>query len=388
MSGRSRRKSQLLTIALAINLAPRKLGSLEDWLLSFAREAARRGHRLTIFGNEPVHPTIRRELDLVKTDWATLDELTQRPFAAVRRLARDFDVLHLNLFAPRAAVAWLAYAAWPARVVFVDHFSDDQSVTAKHRALVRKLLDVLVSTRIASYVGVSDYVRDRARSRFGRSGELVETIHGGVDAERFAPAERPSPRPHVNVICVANLIPEKGVDVLLRSVARIDDPRLRLTVVGDGPEDKALRRLALELDLGGRVTFSGLRDDVDRLLRTADIFVHPAVWQEAFGLTVTEAMSSGCAVVASRVGALPELIVDGENGLLVPPGDVDALVAALRRLIGDPTYRAVLTRNARVRVTERFRIETSVARHLDRCEDLAVVRPNFWRMVPRRPRQG
>lgn len=159
--------------------------------------------------------------------------------------------------------------------------------------------------------------------------------------------------------------------VLLRAVARVAHPGLHLTVVGDGPEENALKRLAAELAIEEQVTFSGLRDDVDLLLRATDIVVHPALWHEAFGLTIAEGMSCGCAVVASRVGAVPELISDGETGILVPPGDVDALAASLKRLIGDSSLRALLGGNARTRVSERFRLERSVASHLDRCEAVA-----------------
>jgi glycosyltransferase involved in cell wall biosynthesis len=254
--------------------------------------------------------------------------------------------------------------------VFVDHFSDRGAVPTPVRAGVRRALDALAAARIANIVGVSNFVRDRARARFGKRAGFVETIYGGVDVARFA-RRREAIGAGVALACVANLIPEKGLDVLLRAMARLADRRLRLTIAGDGPEAGPLKRVAADLGLSDQVLFCGLRDDIDRLLLETDIFVHPALWQEAFGLTVAEAMASECAVVASRVGALPELIVHDESGLLVPPGDVEALTSAMRRLIADPDLRSVLGRNARVRVAERFRIEESIRRHLDLCEAAA-----------------
>jgi starch synthase len=107
----------------------------------------------------------------------------------------------------------------------------------------------------------------------------------------------------------------------------------------------------------------------------ADIFVHPAIWQEAFGLTITEAMASGCATVASRVGGIPEIIDDGVSGLLFPAGDVEALATALRLLLTDPVRRHRLGEAGRDRVRERFTLEGSVLGQLDWIERLGAPPP-------------
>jgi hypothetical protein len=184
-----------LRIALAVNIAPRKIGSLEDWLLAFARGAADRRHSLTVFGEQPVHPLVLRGLTTFNASWATLGELTQRPLAGIRRLARDFDVFHLNMFGTRDAVPLMGYAAWPIRVLFVDHFSGESATNSP--SAVRKALDTLISTRIAGYIGVSNYVRDRARVRFGQAADFAETIHGGIDVDRFTPPLDPRSGPAV-----------------------------------------------------------------------------------------------------------------------------------------------------------------------------------------------
>lgn len=353
-------------------MAPRKLGSLEDWILGLAHEAHRRGHELTVFGHDPIHTVVREGLQATNARWCTVSDLTDRPLAGIRRLACDFDVIHMNLFAPRDRPTLLAYAAVPARVVFVDHFSAPDVNRSRYRVAGRKLLDWLVARRIAAYIGVSDYVRERARIRFGKHLDCADTIYDGVDVRRFGFVDGRPTRASLTIICVAHLIRDKGVDVLLRALARLDDPRLHLSIVGDGPEHQALEALASELGVRERVMFHGLRDDVDRLLQTADIFVHPARWHEAFGLGVAEAMGTGCPVVASKTGAMSELVEDGVSGLLVPPDDARALADALARLVADPRYRAELARRARQRVVERFRIEDSVRRHIDRCEQIAA----------------
>ena len=125
--------------------------------------------------------------------------------------------------------------------------------------------------------------------------------------------------------------------------------------------------LASELGVAERTRFLGLRSDLSAVLQDADIFVHPAVWQEAFGLAIAEAMATGCPVVGSNVGAVPELVVDGVTGLLVPPGDSHAIAGALEQLAMDPELRNRLGQAARTRAEQIFDLEKCVEQHLEWC---------------------
>jgi glycosyltransferase involved in cell wall biosynthesis len=219
---------------------------------------------------------------------------------------------------------------------------------------------------------VSDYARTRTARQLGIDESRTVTIYNGVDLDRFVPAPHRSAGGPPTILVVAHLIREKGVDVLLRAVARLDHRSARLLVVGDGPELPQLRALATTLGIEDRTEFAGLRDDVPSCLQKADIFVHPAIWAEAFGWTIAEAMASRCAVIASRTGGIPELIVDGETGMLVEPGDPEAIGSALTRLLESPELRARLGEGARRRVEERFSLKGCAARHVDWCERVAM----------------
>jgi glycosyltransferase involved in cell wall biosynthesis len=107
---------------------------------------------------------------------------------------------------------------------------------------------------------------------------------------------------------------------------------------------------------------------VDALLHRADVFVHPATWEEAFGLTLVEAMASARPVIASRVGGIPEIVEDGVSGRLVTPGDPVALRAALDELVSSPELRERLAKHGRARVVERFSMDRCVRAHLDFLE--------------------
>ena len=143
------------------------------------------------------------------------------------------------------------------------------------------------------------------------------------------------------LVFAGRLGPQKDVATLLEAL--VDVPEVTLVVAGGGPERPALERRADELGLDGRVRFVGSvpRDTVLRLFRAADASVLPSAW-ENFPHTVVEALAVGCPVIATAVGGVPEVVVDGENGLLVAPRDASALAAAVRRFFADTELRARL----------------------------------------------
>lgn len=163
---------------------------------------------------------------------------------------------------------------------------------------------------------------------------------------------------------VAGFRPVKGHDVLLRAAAELATgaPRLRIVLVGSGPLEEALVRLAGELGLADRVVFAGRRRDVHDILPAFDLKCLPSRF-EAYPLAVMEAMAAGLPVVACDRGGLPEMVSDGEEGLLFRAGDHLALAACLRRLLCDPALRARMGAAARRRAEREFDIRTTVVRY-------------------------
>ncbi|MGW8268725.1 MAG: glycosyltransferase family 4 protein, partial [Longimicrobiales bacterium] len=362
-----------IRIAYLANFAPAKLGTGETRLISLAREARERGHHLTIFCHEPVHPGVRDDLARAGASVESLEELSRRFFTGIRRFAREFDVIQLNLIPPRGRLALMAYAAWPSVVLFLDHVSGPPgSRNAQRRPLPLRILDRATMFRVHQVAGVSDYVRRRARDRFHLREERSLTLYGGVDPGRFSP-DAPIHREGgpLRICTVAALIPEKGVGTLLEAVSRLTVKDWTLSVAGEGPEEEGLRALARELGIAEKVSFLGSRDDVPALLEGSDVFVHPAIWEEALGYTVLEGLAAGCAVVASRVGGIPEVVRDGVDGILVPPGDPPALAEALETLAGSPDLRRRLGSSGRARVLDRFTVERNLSRNLDWLEAAA-----------------
>jgi len=207
----------------------------------------------------------------------------------------------------------------------------------------------------------------------------VSLVYHGLDLERFAsPPGAPSvrdgcdPGAPVRLLTVGRAVEKKGHEVLLRALAELPaDCAWTLDQVGGGPLLPALRRRARELGLEARVRFRGAlsQDELLDLYRETDLFVlasRVAADGDRDGLpnVLMEAQSQGLACLASRVSAIPELIRDGDTGVLVPPGDAAALARALHALVQDPGRRQRLGRCAESRVREHFGMQAGVQRLL------------------------
>lgn len=154
------------------------------------------------------------------------------------------------------------------------------------------------------------------------------------------PASEVAGEPAGDILFVGRLVRAKGLAVLLRAAAGLEGRSV--VVAGDGPERQSLEALAVEL--GVDVRFLGWVDESRRaaLLRGCRVFAMPSLWEEPFGIAGVEALGAGLPVVASRVGGIPSWLDDGHGGLLVEPGDVDALRSALRRVLEEPHLAATL----------------------------------------------
>ena len=196
-------------------------------------------------------------------------------------------------------------------------------------------------------------------------GKPVTVIPYGVDLERFSPRPRTDRGAgRATIGAASRLSPEKGFEYLLRAVAVLRDRGMELDVVlaGDGPSRAALERLADELALRECVEFLGeiAHDDVPAVLQRLDIFAMPSTW-EGFGVSALEASAMELPVVASNIHGIPDVVLDGETGLLLPPADVGALADAIARLAGDAAMRRAMGIAGRAYVVHEYRWEDNAA---------------------------
>jgi glycosyltransferase involved in cell wall biosynthesis len=296
------------------------------------------------------------------------------------RLRRDWaqdppDLVHAHFW--MSGVAALD-AARPAGIPVVQTFHALGVVKRRHQRdadtspgcredLERRIM--LEADRVVATA--SDEVFELVRQ--GADRHRISIVPCGVDTGRFTPDGPSAPRgDRHRVVTVARLVPRKGVDDVIRAVARLDGVEL---LVAGGPEAASLeadpeagrlRELARDLGCADRVTLLGgvPREDVPALLRSADAVVC-VPWYEPFGIVPLEAMACGVPVVAASVGGLVDSVVHGSTGLHVPPRDPAALAAALRDLLADPARRAALGAAGVRRARSRFCWDRVAAGTLD-----------------------
>jgi colanic acid/amylovoran biosynthesis glycosyltransferase len=216
---------------------------------------------------------------------------------------------------------------------------------------------------------VSDYARSQLLSIVdGDVRGRLPTVHCGVDIERFSPRDPAPVEGPFSVLTVAQLARRKGIDVLLDAVAllRERDVPVEAVIVGDGDERRSLEARARRLGLDDAVTFAGAvgQDRIPDYYARASVFCLPS-FAEGIPIVLMEAMARELPVVATAIMGVPELVVHGRNGLLVPPARADELAAALEELARDPALREQLGREARERVAEAFELRSSVRGLLD-----------------------
>jgi polysaccharide pyruvyl transferase CsaB len=213
--------------------------------------------------------------------------------------------------------------------------------------------------RIDYLIGVTDATACMLTER-GFAPDRVFTIHNGIEITPDAPIRASADaQVPVTIGIAARLNPVKDVAALIRAFAKLSDLNVRLRVAGDGEEMDALKSLAAELNVSGRVEFLGWVSDMDGFYSTLNINALCSI-SETFPYALLEGVKAGLATVSSRVGGVAQMIDDGVNGFLFDAGDVDALSAALRRYVMDAELRAVHGSKLREKVAERFSLNAMV----------------------------
>ena len=224
------------------------------------------------------------------------------------------------------------------------------------------LIERLLSARSACVVASAESVKAAYVRQLGISADNVRVVYNAVNWDRLNATQTPDevrqslgiPRDRLVVGVVATLQDKKGHRVLIDAVAETPGlERVWLMLVGDGPERRPLEDYVAARGIAERVTFCGTRRDLGNVLPAMDVFALPSLW-EGLPLALILAMGAERPVVATRLAGIPEVVTNGDTGLLVEPGNVQQLGAALARVCTDPALRARLGARARAAVRDRF----------------------------------
>jgi L-malate glycosyltransferase len=341
-----------------------------------ATSLARRGHGVHVFSDAPPGRLARGDAGVVfhRVEAPAYPQLghdlyTLALASKIIDVARvdGLDVVHAHYALPHAISAELARqvraAEDPRRapcVVTTLHGTDTTLVGIDPTFLPLTRFAVLGSDAVTV---PSTWLAETTRRNLDLPATLpLDVVPNFVDTVRFAPAPRLADAPPV-FVHVSNFRPLKRTGDVVRVFARVRAARpARLRLVGDGPDRAAALALAHELGVAADVDFLGEREDLPALIADATAFLLPSE-TESFGLAALEALSSGVPVIASRVGGLPEVVRDGEDGFLHAVGDRDAMAASALRLLDEPALRARLGAAGRARALAQFRTEPAVDRY-------------------------
>jgi glycosyltransferase involved in cell wall biosynthesis len=246
----------------------------------------------------------------------------------------------------------------------------------------------------------TDYSRDLLRQRCPNSAAKIHRVYNGIDLERFPAPRDETARPAVapyhlpRIVTVGRLVPFKGFDDLIDACAELARRRIDFVcdIIGDGPLRETLQAKIEQLDLSSRVNLLGSLSQgaVLEKLQAADIFALASTTDaqgatDVFPTVILEAMASARPVVSTRLAGIPELVVDGETGLLAPPDDSEALAHALEQLLRDPELRLRFGHSGRARIEQDFQIEQTVAPLMEMLERSCSRRPAGDVSVSRSP---
>jgi glycosyltransferase involved in cell wall biosynthesis len=251
--------------------------------------------------------------------------------------------------------AGLAARLVGAKVVHTEH--EFYSLGNRRSQILLRILSTMADVVTAVCDPVAAFLRDQV----GIPAHKIMTIRNGIDISSFhgaTPIDRAVwgwSNKDVVVGCVARLEPEKGIAFLLEAfrLVLMHQPNAKLLIAGDGGEQEQLRSTAKCLGLDGSVQFLGIRRDVPEVLATCDVIALPSL-QEGLPMALLEAMAAGKAVVATKVGTIPEVIRDGRSGVLVPPANAASLAESLSVLIGDQSKRQEMGSEASRVVEEHY----------------------------------
>jgi L-malate glycosyltransferase len=336
----------------------------QEQLLSLMGGMKRRGHNICLAAPAKA-PLTQRAQELAVRTWDFSQQSELSPWAP-RRLRQilskqRFDVIHFNT--PRAIIA----GSLAARRTGVKSISSRRVNFPLKSFLSRFKYNWLQD----GIVTVSDTIRETLLLG-GVSPELVTVIYEGVDLEWIDNQKPPAERlgnGNLVVGTVAHFSPEKGHATLLRAVAGLNSHFTNVTylLVGDGELRGSLGEMSQSLGIADRVHFTGFRSDCEALTKQFDIFCLPSR-SEGLSSAILTAMANRLPVVATKVGGIPELVLDGQTGLLVQPDQPEQLASALSHLLDSADLRRRFGREGRRRIEERF----TLSRKLDETEKFYV----------------
>lgn len=341
---------------------------------NLALSMAKRGHEINVFTTSiDFGDAVERYKDISIYRYGTKFRIASGNFSFnlfLKPIRHKVDVIHIHVGNPIADLAGYMYAKKKKNTPFIITYHGDaeEGIGGFIRNTNVSLYNKYVFDKVLSYADViispSESFIDESRF-LGEYRNKIVIIPNGININDFdlllskedCKEKIGLPIDENVILSVGNLSPIKGPDVLVRAMPKIikSIPNAKLIFVGAGILKEELEELSKNLDMEKHVKFAGFIGNTFKkalYYRLADVFVLPSTKIESFGIVNLEAMASRTPIVASKLGAIPDVVKDGENGLLVPPGDPEKLADAIIYLLENEEVRNKMSKNARRKVAD------------------------------------
>lgn len=347
---------------------------------ALAHELVARGHKVIIFA-----PHRKLELARHKGNPAVFIWPSERPtklrdawffYKLVRQFQPDCVVGSYAAVNIMVLVGWLARV--PQRVAWYHTLSTQINLdgqASKWRLKLLRLRKKLVYHFSTHIVPVSQAASEDVELVYCQPKQKLRMFHNAVADPSMPAGSSGNGNAHSqdHIVCIARLSPSKGQDVLIRAVALLKDkhPHLRVEIIGDGPAKDSYVQLARDLGVADKCLFAGSvgHDEVLNRMRAASLTILPSR-SDNCPLVIIESLAVGTPVIASRVGGIPEVVLDEIDGFLVPPDDPQALAAKLSLVLANPDLLQKLRANARAGFLSRFEQRRAVQKQADWLESM------------------
>ena len=370
------------SIALLLDSAPRTWTSQEEIHLRLCQALKANGIQPVLVYARSLPPLLEERL---RASGAAIEVISYAPgpLHYYRRLGQlisryQIEMVHVCFFDYFSLIPWLARLHSLKFIIFEELNSGMMQARSWRRQLLR-LRTFLAALPMTRLIAISHFVKAELVRR-GIQPDRIVVRHLGVDEERFHP--NPDARRNwaanysiesgeLVLSTVTVLRAFKNPDTVLRASALLVDHGipLRLFVAGDGAMLPELKELSRSLRIEKRIEWLGYCSDPTSLLQASDLFVLASVG-EAFGLVVPEAMACGVPVVGSRSGAIPEVVVEGQTGLLATPRNVESFAVAFETMARNKILREEMGNKGRARVLEKFTVDYDIKNTLRIYESL------------------
>ncbi|HDK26093.1 MAG TPA: glycosyltransferase family 1 protein [Candidatus Atribacteria bacterium] len=266
----------------------------------------------------------------------------------------NYDIVHVHLF-PASAFVALSSLFLPNNIRYI--FTEHSTFNRRRMLKIFKIVDGFIYSKYSKIICSTKQVQNSLIKWIPKNKEKTEVIPNGTPIHSKSLVNQIIK--NYDVLFVGRLVHQKGIRFLLEAVSILQNKYkkyVKVAIVGGGPLEKELKKMCEKLKINDRVEFLGFQRDIDRIMKSSKVFVLPSIW-EGFGIVLIEAMKNRLPIVATNVGGIPEIITDGNEGILTPKANSEILAKSVNKVLEDEKFRSKLIQNAYRKVQKKYSIE-------------------------------